>query len=424
MTLNRKIAPKLGTLDSINYPTPIEKNIGKTPFYAFQIPGSEVVQMDFVFNSGWSQQSDPLVANYAMHLLLSGTKNQNSTDINEALDSLGAYTSIKVQLNHSILTVYSTQDALKEVLEILLPVIEGATYPEEDLEVTKNEWLNTLKINKTKTAYNAKKAMQQLLYGDDSPLGYQVEQKDHESISRGTLQKHHNQFLKLSLCFVVISLGEMTLLEEISDLFSEGGPNKSALSQELIKQSSEEYYRFIHVPNAVQSAVRVSKFMVGSSHEDFHKINFVNTLFGGYFGSRLMSNIREEKGLTYGIHSSLSIEGGEGVFTISTEVKGDKHKECLSEIDKEIRKLQTELVSENELNTVKNYTLGLITKSISNPTNHNGRFINLRVKGLGYEHLYKYIETINEITSKDVLEISNTYFDAKTLYRVVATEEN
>jgi len=380
--------------------------------------------MDIVFTKGFLKQGQPLLANFAFNLLLSGTEKLSSNEINNSLDTLGAYTSMKVHQNHSVLTIYCVEENLKNVLEIMTPILHEVNYPEQDLAVYRNEILNNYKISKTKTSYNAKVATNRLLYGTDTELGYTIKEEDYKTVSRGTIQEFHSKNIHKGNCYVVLSSGNPNLQEEVSSYFDSFGPKLSPTNHKLIYNSSKTMNELIHVNNAAQSAVCVSKILIGPEHADFHKLSFVNTLLGGYFGSRLMSNIREDKGLTYGIHSSIRINGDKGVFDISTEVKGNKHQQCLEEIDKEIINLQEEEVSSKEMETVKNYTLGLITKNISNPTNNNNRLINLKSKGLSYSHLYNYINTINDITSKDVLEISNTYFQTSSLYKVVATKDN
>lgn len=422
--LNRQIAPKLTVLDKIVYPEPSYKNINNLDFYSFHMPGSSVVQLDLVFTTGFLGQGQPLLANYSFNQILSGTEKLNSTTINESLDSLGAFTSMKVNQNHSILTIYCLEDKLKGVLKIITPVIQKVNYPENDLEVYRNELLNNYKINTTKTSYNARVATNRLLYGSETELGYCVQEEDYLSVSRGTIQEFHSQKILKGGCFVVLNSGNPELQEEISNYFDSFTTSLSPMNHNLEHNSSKNMKELVHVENAVQSAVKVSKITIGPNQSDFHKLTFVNTLLGGYFGSRLMSNIREDKGLTYGIHSALRINGDKGVFEISTEVKGDKHSLCLEEIDKEIKRLQVEQVTTKEMETVKNYTLGLITKNTSNPTSNNNRLINLKSKGLTYSHLYSYIKTINQMTPKDVLEISNTYLQLDSLYRVVATNQH
>ena len=188
MILDRTIAPKLQVLDNIKYLEPKIKIIKNTDFYTFVIPGSKVVQMDFVFKSGFLNQGQPLLANYAFNQILSGTEKLNSTEINNSLDSLGAYSSMKVAQNHSVFTIYCIEENLKSVLSIILPVIEEVNYPKDELEIYKNTLLNNYNINKTKTSFNSRVAINALLYGEDSEMGYAIQEKDYHAVSRGTIQ--------------------------------------------------------------------------------------------------------------------------------------------------------------------------------------------------------------------------------------------
>ena len=134
---------------------------------------------------------------------------------------------------------------------------------------------------------------------------------------------------------------------------------------------------------ALQSAIRVGKIMFNKSHPDFMDFFILNTVLGDYFGSRLMTNLREDKGFTYGVGSLVSELHASGIFIIGTEV-GKEHKQsALDEIRAEITKISSQLIPEDELILVKNYLLGQLLKSADGPYAMTDLYIGLLKKGIG-----------------------------------------
>ena len=421
--LNRSITPAIGKPNPNNIAEPKQLEVNGLPLYFFRVPGSNVVQLDFVFPSGVLHQNAPLVSAFAFSLLLKGTKEKSGEQIMDELDSLGAYINESVSINHTRLTVYCLSSVFNQVLSVLIPAIRQANYSEKELEIKKNKGLNQLKINNSKTNYNAKKRFNELIYGSQSPLGHKLTESDYKHISRETLIEYHNNHICLDDIYIVVSCDSESNVDGLYNHLNKVEKETARVNDSfsLIHSStSDAELETVHVENAVQASVYIGKQTINCHHEDYNKLWFVNTLLGGYFGSRLMANIREEKGLTYGIHSSLISQEDVGLFQISSDVKEGMHSLCVTEIDKEIKLLQSEKVSLVELNKVKNYLLGILSKTNSDPTSYNTNFIGLKSKGLNYSFLREKIDAINKITVDDVLRLSNTYLQTNTLTKVAA----
>jgi zinc protease len=145
----------------------------------------------------------------------------------------------------------------------------------------------------------------------------------------------------------------------------------------------------------------------------------LNTVLGGYFGSRLMANIREDKGYTYGIGSGMSSLRHAGALFIATEVGADVCKAAIIEIEKEINILKTEPIPDEELSLVKNYMLGSLLGSLENVFSHADKFKNLYFAGLDYAYYDRYTDTVKTITSADLLALANKYLDFDGFYKVI-----
>src|SRR6201999_3753609 len=148
---------------------------------------------------------------------------------------------------------------------------------------------------------------------------------------------------------------------------------------------------------------------INRTHPDFSAMQILNTVLGGYFGSRLMANIREDKGYTYGIGSGISsLKHGAALF-IATEVGADVCKAAINEIEKEINLLKTELIPEEELSLVRNYMLGSLLGSLENVFSHADKFKNIYFAGLDYDYYDRYTNTVKTITAPELKKLAEKY---------------
>ncbi|WP_370526579.1 M16 family metallopeptidase [Pedobacter sp. HDW13] len=182
---------------------------------------------------------------------------------------------------------------------------------------------------------------------------------------------------------------------------------------------TEKQFVYKEKPEALQSAIRIGQLAINRKHKDFPGLQILNTVLGGYFGSRLMANIREDKGYTYGIGSGISSLQQAGYLFISTEVGADVCGAALTEIYKEIDLLKTTLIGEEELNLVRNYMLGSMLGSLENVFSHADKFKNIYFSGLDYDYYSRYIETVKTITAEELLALANKYFTTESFTEVV-----
>ena len=176
---------------------------------------------------------------------------------------------------------------------------------------------------------------------------------------------------------------------------------------------------YIEKGDALQSAIRLGKVAINRSHADFPGMQVLNTILGGYFGSRLMANIREDKGYTYGIGSALVSMKNAGYFFIASEVGADVCGSALDEIYKEINILKQDAVSTEELSLVRNYMLGSMLGSLENAMSHADKFKNIYFSGLGYDYYQNYIRTVKTINPEDLLGLASKYFNTDAFETVI-----
>ncbi|HCN82614.1 MAG TPA: insulinase family protein, partial [Sphingobacteriaceae bacterium] len=176
---------------------------------------------------------------------------------------------------------------------------------------------------------------------------------------------------------------------------------------------------YIERPDAIQSAMRIGQLSVNRNHPDFPDLQVLNTILGGYFGSRLMANIREDKGYTYSIGSAIISLENAGYFFIASEVGTEVCNDAMNEIRKEVGKLKTELISDEELSLVKNYILGSMLGGLENVFSHADKFKNIYFFGLGYDYYERYINRVKHVTPAELLKLAKKYFDFDRFEKIV-----
>ncbi|HRP60718.1 MAG TPA: pitrilysin family protein, partial [Vicingus sp.] len=384
-TLDRTKAPKFNELDELTFIHPQTHFLSNGVKVNVLSGGSqEIVKIDFIFKAGTYHQTKPLVASATNNLLKEGTKNYTAFEIAEGIDQYGAYLQTGIDFDVASITLYTLNTHLKNVLVYFQEVVLHPAFDQNEFDIYINNALEKFKVSMEKVSYVARKESMQQIFGLENPYGTNASAIDFEKICKDDVVQFHHNFYQLSNCEIIVS-GKVN--SDCVDLLNHffGDTNISSTKKEIIRQtqSTEQPSKiYIEKPNSLQSAIRIAKQFPNKLHTEYFGLQILNTILGGYFGSRLMKNIREEKGYTYGISSGIvSLQHG-GFFYISTEVGADVTKDALKEIYKEIELLKTEKITSEELALVKNYLLGKLLKSCDGPFNMAELFENVHFYGL------------------------------------------
>ena len=177
---------------------------------------------------------------------------------------------------------------------------------------------------------------------------------------------------------------------------------------------------FTEREDAMQSAVKMGCTTITREHPDYPKLRVLMTLFGGYFGSRLMSNIREEKGYTYGISAGIMFYPDSGVLVVSTETDNEYVEPLIQEVYHEIDRLHHELVPDEELTMVRNYMLGEMCRSYESPFSLSDAWIFIATSGLTDDYFLRSLHAVNEVTPAEIQDLVQRYLCKETLKEVIA----
>ena len=420
--LDRKKAPKFHQINNIEFLDVKKMHLDNGIELNYINGGSqEILKIDFIFNAGNWFQDKPLVASSTNQLMKEGTKNYSAYEISEGIDNYGAFFEVENSYDTATLTLYTLSKYLDNVLPFVKEVLLYPKFSKKEFEIYRSNAIERFKINLEKVSFVARGEFMSSTLGENHPYGKSIRVSDYENLSLTDIKKHYSDFYHLGNCHMLIS-GFVTPTV-ISSLNSSFGKKEVPIHLKVEKNIATNTFgqpsTYIHKKNALQSAIRIGRIVPNKLHEDYFGLQILNTVLGGYFGSRLMLNIREDKGYTYGIGSGIMSLKNAGYFFISTEVGSEFTKNALEEIYKEIELLRTQEIPKEELMLVKNYMLGQLLKSCDGPFSMAAVFENVNEFGLDYSYYNNYMKTIKEITPKTLLELGAKYFNKVDLKEIV-----
>ncbi|MFT6849558.1 MAG: zinc protease [Sphingobacteriales bacterium] len=425
--LDRKIAPAFKTVDKINVIQPESVLLADGNILQIIDAGEEEVAMvELVFPAGRIFESQKLISFFTSKLMMEGTKTKSGFQISEALDEMGVFMEIEADLDYSSVKVYSTHKHLKRALSVFADVLQNPTFKQSDIDRFSAKQKDKLKVNLLKNSFVARRKFLANVFPDHK-YGAVAISSDYDQITTADLLDFHNSNYKCKPV-TIIAAGRIKeiQIEEIKEFFSGLTLSSEGLNFPEVKKSEIAFKKKQCITNkkdALQSALRVGGLTIPKGHEDYYGLNVVNTILGGFFGSRLMKNIREDKGFTYGIGSGVFTLKQGSYFFIASEVGADVTKDAMTEIYKEIERLRTEEVSVKELEIVRNYMLGTFLGGLENAFSYANKFKGVFLHGLEYSHYDKIIEAIKTITPAEIKSLADKYLNPEKLAEVVVGDK-
>lgn len=421
--IDRTIAPTLQQIEKIELIQAQKHELNNgIPAYIINAGTQDVVKIEFIFNAGGWYENKPLLADSCNSLLNAGTNQFNSEQLADHIDYYGAYLELDVDYEHGTIAVYSLNKHLPQVLPYVEELIKGAIFPENELSIHLQNSKQRLQVSEEKVGDVCRKRFRELLYGPRHPYGLYPKLEDYDNLSRNDLLEFYNKAYHSGNCTIVAS-GKITagLLNTLDKHFGRNDWERAKLEDNIKHEEEHKIVskELVLKENALQSAIRIGRKLFNKTHPDYHGMQVLNTIFGGYYGSRLMKNIREDKGYTYGINSAIASFKNSGYFFISTEVGVEVCEAAIQEVHREIENIKTKQIPEAELRLVKNYMTGMFLKSIDSPFSLADRFKGILFYNLDYDYYNKYLKTIQTITAEQLQQLAQQYFIANDLTELV-----
>lgn len=422
MERNRRTAPALQPLRDFSIP----------PLSCDRLPnGMEIwwknteakglVRMDVMVRAGALFQSRPMLATLANALLKEGSMHRNSEQIAERLDYYGAFVYYSCGMEYACINLCTPKSCFRETMSLLKEIFREPAFPEKELTIALEQRYQNWQIEKEKVQVLATREMNRLLFGKNHPYGRILQEDDFKNFDASLLRNFHQNYYASDNTLLVLT-GDVCPedLELVRSGWGEDSWGESQ-GQDCVPapaQALPPQKYFVPKADCLQAALRFSIPLVGQSHPDFIGLKVLNVILGGYFGSRLMRHLREEKGYTYGIASSHTVYRDMSYMDISTQT-AIEYVDALAEgVYAEIRCLQEELVSDEEMLLVRNYLSGEYARMIDGPFALSDLFMTSRSVGEDISSYEKQMKVIQQITPMEIRALAQKHLSIENFYEV------
>lgn len=424
---NRTIAPDI--IDAIDFDIKLpqcEKNVlsNGVEVYSLDMGSEDTLMLNWVFYAGNWYENKKSVAAATNYLLKNGTTGRSAFDINEHFEYFGSYLTRSCYSETSEIALHTLNKHVNALLPVVAELISDAVFPETELAIYKQNSRQRLKVNLQKSEFVAGRLIDSYLFGNNHPYGRYTNAEDYEALQRDDLVTFYNEFYRQGRC-VIFAAGKLPadLIPELEKYFGKlplrSHRSESVLIQHPLQPATEKKFEVINDPDGVQAAIRIARPFPNRHHPDFHKAQVLNNVFGGFFGSRLMGNIREDKGYTYGIYSYLLNYMNESGWMISTEAGRDVGEATVQEIYNEMALLREETIDEEELLMTRNFIIGQVLGDLDGPFQVIGRWKNMILNNVDEDYFYKGLQIVRTITATELQELANKYLQPKDFYELV-----
>jgi len=420
--MDRSKAPTLQPIQELDIPEPVKQKLDNgIDVYRLNIGDQQVVQMEMIFRAGRWYEPKELIANLTARMLKEGTTKRSSAEIAEKIDFYGAELATTNGVDRSSIKLTCIARHFEKMVTLIHELLTESVFPNRELSTISLNQQQKLQLNLQKNDYLANNYCQSALYGDHHPYGYSVTPEQYDDINREELLSFFQSHYTADNCFIIMAGNAPD--ESIKTLNDHlGGKNWVSDSTLRVPDHSQTPYTIQkhhpEGPQHLQSAICMGMPLINKTHPDYPRLSVLNTIFGGYFGSRLMGNLREKNGYTYGIHSRLVSHENSGHMKIEAEVGTDVKDKAIKEIYKEMKRLREEKAPDEELRMVRNYLQGMMLNQLDGPFRIAKTLSSIYTYNLDIDCLYKLIDTVKHITADELCELANQYFIEANMYEV------
>lgn len=422
MMLDRTVRPTFHPIEGIPFLQPQKLHYKNgLKMFLFNSSSQDIIRLQWVFQSADFNPDNPLINLALAEMLLEGTKKYSSAQIAETADFFGAFLYPEYNLDQITLTLFSLTKHIDKLIPLVYDILNNCTFPKRELQTFVKTHKQRMRVLLERNDYLARREFQSTLFGNNR-YGYSYSESDFDKLECQDLKSAFDKCIVPKNCDLFVSGNiEVESLKKIKEIFGEKWERSGERSDRklVVVDVPPSELIVIEKKDSLQSAIRIGNRTISRSHPDFPGLQFLNTVLGGYFGSRLMTNIREHKGYTYGIGSGIVSMEFASYLTIASEVRSDVGVLALNEIEAEINRLNCELIGTEELILVRNYILGSLMGSLENVFSHTDKFKQVYFSGLTLEYYLYFTEIINTITAKELRTLANDYLNFDKMVKVI-----
>lgn len=410
--LDRTQAPAFHTDFTLKLPG-FKKNFltNGVPVFSIQSETIDVFRIEVVYPYGKLDFPGISNAHFFLTLLNRGSAGKTASQVAESFERLGGFISVNQDAFKTTFSLYGMSELFDQYLPLLEELVFKPDFPEAELVLAKKQALQNYQVNLLKTEFVANKNFNSIIYGEENVLGQTLVPDNIQSVSRDQLRSLYDQLFN-GKGFEIFLSGKYpeNVCNSLNKYFGKVNLKFEDNKRHIQPIDSLKNER-VSLTDSVQGTVILGKWMFSQKHPDYIPFFVTNTILGGYFGSRLMKNIREEKGLTYGISSRLITTRDSGIFKLTTHLNKTKLDEALTEIYNEIEILKNEPVSQTELDTVISYMKGSILSNTNTIFDIMDRNKTIYFNGLKPDFYEQVLKETNLVSPEKIMEIAGKYLN-------------
>ncbi|MGB6844641.1 MAG: pitrilysin family protein [Candidatus Acidiferrales bacterium] len=417
--------PALGPERPVSFP---QRNV-RTLSSGLQVVLAEArafpkVTGQLVFRSGNAAVAHrfPGLADMAATVVRTGTQSRSSRQIEEELRRMGADLSTHAGADTSAIAVSGLAEFSMPLLELMADLARNATFPEDEFERERRQKIEELRVERTNSGFLASERFRRVLFGEH-PYGIIAPTEEQvASYRRDDLIEFYRQHYVPSNALLILvgdfSCGHM--LEQIERAFAGWqAPPAASLESAPPPRHFARRVHLVHLPNSVQTQVVLGNLAITRRDPDWYRLVLANSIYGGAFHSRLVMNIREQKGYTYSPRSSASALRQQGYFSVQAAVRNDVTAATLTEMFYEMDRMRSLPVTDEELDGARSYLTGMFSLGVATQDGLLGQLSTLYLDRLPDDYLKTYREKIRSLTARDVMSAARRYFDSANAEIVV-----
>ena len=416
--LDRKHPPRQYAVSRVDFQQVVSEKLGGgIPFHYLASGDQPVVKLEVLFSKGgaWFEQKRG-TALLSLYMLREGTGSYSSEQVSTMVSAHGAFLELNPGLDYTSLALYCLDRHLEKLLPLLVNIVQSPSFEENELNLQKEQQIAQLKVRNKKNNIVASKRLRAKLFGDTHPYGRIIGENDIHALSPGDLRSFHLQSMKDEVEIFLSGGPSERSIEAVRSFFDTWELGHSIHSMQKLAPASHPPHE--NDNESVQASIRIGKVTLEKTHEDYIPLLITNHLLGGYFGSKLMKNIREDKGLTYGISSTVVPMKNASYWVIGAEVNERLVGQALTEIRKEVASL-ADFDDFNELDTAKTQLLGSFQSEINSPFQLLEKFKNTYLHGMGYDYYDRYFSAVQGFDSKNIREIAGKYLSTDNWTEII-----
>lgn len=420
MSVDRTMAPAIHKIKTVDLKAP-ERVSDEHPFFWSKDHQMEATKVELIFKAGTKYQAQKLSAKLCADLLLSGSEDKSANDIAAAMDQLGGFVRVEPSKDFLSIQFYGMTQHIQKIVAIGLTAINEAIFPEHEWKEQLNIAQSAFRQATEKVSVLSRRAFYKKMYAG-TPYDTVAELKDFDHVQHQDITSFHEQNIKGKAPSVFVSGGYSKDLYEYLVNYLNCFENTFEQPQLKTTVPASRPFEVVQVEKegAIQNALRLGRTMWSYNHKDRIPFSVLNTVLGGYFGSRLMMNIREDKGFTYGIGSFYLSHQDFGIWGIATEVGSEYAKLTFQEIEREVNRLRDELVPEEELERVKNYMVGQFLSNTDGTFAVMEQFKSFWLRDTSFDALDQWLKIVQGITADEVQQLAQKYLSIENLTLVNA----